>query len=282
MDGWERDRPAAPVLDGPSRRRIWSEPYPSDRSEGPCPSWTSRLPHLLRASALASPTRHPPGRPAERLACSGWRWCRASSTCSGRRSSSAGDSAQYFQPVYDLINTGRFTLSLKRPPLYPWMLYVEQVLFGPSFVPMIAFQHLLGAIGVVLTYWIGRLAWDGSQPSPPDPLSLPRERGSSDVALGRWAGSLAALLVAFSSPTLRWEHFLMTEGPFAFLFTLVMFLIVLGLRRRGVDVAVGRRRLRPRPGDPDALGGAGRLLGRAADGAAGRAILAGSPLEVRR
>ena len=143
-----------------------------------------------------------------------------------------GDSAQYFQPVYDLLNGGRFTLSLKRPPLYPWMLYAEQWLFGPSFVPMIAFQHLLGALGVVLTYWIGRLAWNGGRPSPPSPLSLPRERGSNDLALSRWAGGLAALLVAFSSSTLRWEHFLMTEGPFAFLFTLVMFLIVLGLRRR--------------------------------------------------
>jgi 4-amino-4-deoxy-L-arabinose transferase-like glycosyltransferase len=124
-----------------------------------------------------------------------------------------GDSSQYFQPVYDLIYNGRFTLSLKRPPLYPWMLYGEQLLFGPSFVPIIAFQHLLGAVGVVLTYWIGRLAW-------------------GDAALGRWAGGLAAVLLAFSSSTLRWEHFLMTEGPFAFLFTLVMFLIVLGLRRR--------------------------------------------------
>ena len=125
-----------------------------------------------------------------------------------------GDSAQYFQPVYDLMNDGRFTLSLKRPPVYPWMLYAEQVLFGPSFVPLIAFQHLLGAIGVVLTYWIGRLAWGG-------------------VALGRWAGALAAVLVALSSPTVRWEHFLMTEGPFAFLFTLTMFSILLGLRCPG-------------------------------------------------
>ncbi len=98
------------------------------------------------------------------------------------------------------------------------MLYAEQLQFGPSFVPLIAFQHLLGAIGVVLTFWIGRLAW-------------------GSVALGRWAGALAALLVAFSSPTLRWEHFLMTEGPFAFLFTLVMFLIVLGLRRRASALA---------------------------------------------
>jgi hypothetical protein len=85
---------------------------------------------------------------------------------------------------------------------------------------------------VVLTYWIGRLAW-GGRSTPPIPLSLPRERESADVALGRWAGGLAALLVAFSSSTLRWEHFLMTEGPFAFLFTLVVLLIVLGLRRRG-------------------------------------------------
>src|SRR3954449_6232853 len=94
-----------------------------------------------------------------------------------------GDSLQYFQPVYDLLTSGKFTLTLKRPPLYPWLLYAEQVLAGPSFVPMIAFQHLLGAVGVVLTYWIGRLAW-------------------GDVALGRWAGGLAALLLAFSNSTL--------------------------------------------------------------------------------
>jgi 4-amino-4-deoxy-L-arabinose transferase-like glycosyltransferase len=125
-----------------------------------------------------------------------------------------GDSLQYFQPVYDLINSGKFTLTLKRPPLYPWLLYAEQIAFGPSFVPMIAFQHLLGAVGVVLTYWIGRLAW-------------------GDLLIGRWAGALAAALVALSGPTLRWEHFLMTEGPFAFLLTLVVFLIVLGLRRPG-------------------------------------------------
>lgn len=125
-----------------------------------------------------------------------------------------GDSMQYFQPVYDLIDSGKFTLSLKRPPLYPWLLYAEQVAFGPSFVPMIAFQHLLGAIGVALTYWIGRLAW-------------------GDLVIGRWAGALAAALVALSSPTLRWEHFLMTEGLFAFLLTVVVFLVMLGLRRPG-------------------------------------------------
>jgi 4-amino-4-deoxy-L-arabinose transferase-like glycosyltransferase len=124
-----------------------------------------------------------------------------------------GDSLQYFQPVYDLMTSGKFTLSLKRPPLYPWLLYAEQMAFGPSFVPMIAFQHLLGAIEVVLTFWIGRLAWKGT--------------------VGRWAGALAAVLVAFSSPTLRWEHFLMTEGLFAFLLTLTVFLVVLGLARGG-------------------------------------------------
>lgn len=131
-----------------------------------------------------------------------------------------GDSAQYFMPVYDLINSGKFTLTLKRPPVYSWLIYASQTLFGPSFVPLIAFQHLLGAIGVVLTYWIGRLAWGGTP-------------ARSTIAVGRWAGGLAAVLVALSSPTLRWEHFLMTEGPFAFLFTLVVFLIVLGLRRPG-------------------------------------------------
>ena len=131
-----------------------------------------------------------------------------------------GDSAQYFQPVYDLINSGKFTLSLKRPPVYSWLIYASQMTFGTSFVPLIAFQHLLGAVGAILTFWIGRLAWGGTPDQP-------------SVTIGRWAGGLAAVLVALSSPTLRWEHFLMTEGPFAFLFTLVVFLIVLGLRRPG-------------------------------------------------
>ncbi len=151
-----------------------------------------------------------------------------------------GDSAQYFQPVYDLINSGKFTLTLKRPPLYPWLLYASQVTLGPGFLPIIALQHLLGALGVVLTYWIGRLAWGGPLASPEpaagvDGAVVPAaaQAGESTIRVGRWAGALAALLVAFSSPTLRWEHFLMTEGLFAFLFTLVVFLIVLGLRRPG-------------------------------------------------
>jgi 4-amino-4-deoxy-L-arabinose transferase-like glycosyltransferase len=127
-----------------------------------------------------------------------------------------GDSLQYFQPVYDLMHGRGFTLSLKRPPLYPWLLYASQVTFGPSFVPVIAFQHLLGALSVALTYGIGRLAW-----------------GRGDVIRSRWIGALAALLVAFSSPTLRWEHFLMSDGPFAAVFTLIVFLVVLGLRRPG-------------------------------------------------
>ena len=162
-----------------------------------------------------------------------------------------GDSLQYYQPVYDLINTGKFTLSLKRPPLYPWLLYASEVTFGQGFVPVIAFQHLLGAIGVVLTYGIARLAW-----------------GRDDVVRRRWIGVLAALLVAFSSPTLRWEHFLMSEGLFTFLFTLMVFLIVLGLRRAGL-VALGSGRPRARAGDPDALGGPGRAVRGAADDPAG-------------
>lgn len=165
-----------------------------------------------------------------------------------------GDSAQYFQPVYDLITTGTFTLTLKRPPLYPWLLYASQMTFGPSFLPIIALQHLLGAVGVVLTYWIGRLTWGGPLMAAAGPAATPdptratavdgagptaadaydhAAAGDRTVRIGRWAGALAALLVAFSSPTLRWEHFLMTEGLFAFLFTLVVFLIVLGLRRPG-------------------------------------------------
>ncbi|MDQ3701362.1 MAG: glycosyltransferase family 39 protein, partial [Chloroflexota bacterium] len=119
-----------------------------------------------------------------------------------------GDSLQYFQPVHDLLNGRGFTLSLKRPPAYPTLLLASQVIFGPSFVPIIVVQHLLGAATVSLTYGIGRMTF------------------------GRPAGVLAALLVAAAGPLMRWEHFLMSEALFTFIHTLAVFLIVLGLRRR--------------------------------------------------
>lgn len=212
------------LLDGPDRRAIWSEPMPSTVSHAAASPPTAGPP-AAQSAPLAGPAAE--ARPGLRrlathpdvLLAAGLfvlalvprllylLWAPVFI---------GGDSMQYFQPVYNLMNDGRFTLSLKRPPLYPWLILASQTMFGPSFVPLIAFQHLLGAIGVALTYGIGRLAW-----------------GRDTPMLGRWAGGLAAVLVAFSSPTLRWEHFLMTEGPFAFLFTLVVFLIVLGLRRPG-------------------------------------------------
>lgn len=121
-----------------------------------------------------------------------------------------GDSLQYYQPVYDLVHGRGFTLSLKRPPAYPALILAIQSVFGTSFVPIIAFQHVLGAVTAALTYGIGRLVFD------------------------RWAGALAALLVAASGPLMRWEHFLMSEALFTFAFTLSAFLIVLGLRRPGL------------------------------------------------
>ncbi len=119
-----------------------------------------------------------------------------------------GDSLQYFQPVHDLLNGRGFTLSLKRPPAYPALILASQALFGPSFVPIIVVQHLLGAATVALTYGIGRLTF------------------------GRQAGVLAALLVAAAGPLMRWEHFLMSEALFTFCHTLAVFFVVLGLRRR--------------------------------------------------
>jgi 4-amino-4-deoxy-L-arabinose transferase-like glycosyltransferase len=121
-----------------------------------------------------------------------------------------GDSLQYYQPVYDLVNGRGFTLSLKRPPAYPVLILAIQSVFGTSFVPIIAFQHILGAATAALTYGIGRLTF------------------------GRWAGVLAAVLVAICGPLMRWEHFLMSEALFTFAFTLSAFFIVLGLRRPGL------------------------------------------------
>ena len=132
-----------------------------------------------------------------------------------------GDSLQYFQPVYDFMNGRGFSLSLKRPPAYPAMILAIQAVFGPSFVPVIVAQHLLGAATVALTYGLGRLTF------------------------GRPAGVLAALLVAIAGPLMRWEHFLMSEALFTFCHTLAVFLIVLGLRRPetwpwiGAGLAVG-------------------------------------------
>ncbi|MCC6178088.1 MAG: glycosyltransferase family 39 protein [Chloroflexi bacterium] len=128
-----------------------------------------------------------------------------------------GDSIQYFQPVHDLLNGQGFSLTLKRPPLYPWLLLASQVTFGTSFAPVIVLQHVLGAGVAALTFGIARLSWGWGAP-----------------ALGRWSGGIAALLVAFSSQTLRWEQFLMTESVFTFLFTLAVFSIVLGLRHGGL------------------------------------------------
>jgi 4-amino-4-deoxy-L-arabinose transferase-like glycosyltransferase len=118
-----------------------------------------------------------------------------------------GDSLQYYQPVYDLMNGRGFTLSLKRPPAYPAMILAIQSLFGMSFVPVVVVQHLLGAGTVALTYGLGQLSF------------------------GRLAGALAALLVAVSGPMMRWEHFLMSEALFTFLFVLSAFLLILGVRR---------------------------------------------------
>lgn len=121
-----------------------------------------------------------------------------------------GDSLQYYQPVYDLVNGKGFTLSLKRPPAYPALILAMQGIFGTSFVPIIVVQHVLGAAGAALTYGMGRLIY------------------------GRLAGALAALLVAFCGPLMRWEHFLMSEALFTFTFVLAAFFIVLGLKRPGL------------------------------------------------
>jgi uncharacterized membrane protein len=118
-----------------------------------------------------------------------------------------GDSLQYYQPVHDYLRGQGFTLSLKRPPLYTWLIIGSHALFGPSFVPIIAIQHVMGAAVAVMVFAIGAMIF------------------------GRWAGFVAGLFAAITSPMMRWEHFLMSEALFIFTTTLAVTFMVVGLRR---------------------------------------------------
>ena len=105
------------------------------------------------------------------------------------------DSASYALPALDLVQgvgVG-FDPELKRPPLYPLFLAVSFWILGEDLGAPLLLQHLLGVLGVALTYALARRLW------------------------GRPAAVLAGLMGALSGGLLFIEHSIMAEALFALL-----------------------------------------------------------------
>ena len=103
------------------------------------------------------------------------------------------DSASYALPALDLVQGVGFDPELKRPPLYSLFLAASFWIFGEDLGAALLLQHLLGALGVGLTYVLARRLW------------------------GRAAAVLAGVMTALSGSLLFVEHSIMAEALFALL-----------------------------------------------------------------
>lgn len=118
-----------------------------------------------------------------------------------------GDSVDYLGPAHALLAGKGFPLPLERLPLYPLFVALMASLFGESLEHLVAIQHLLGLCTVGLSYASGRLTF------------------------GRGAGVLGGLAAALYGGLLMYEHAVMTEAFFTFLFMSAIVLYLLALRR---------------------------------------------------
>jgi hypothetical protein len=118
------------------------------------------------------------------------------------------DSEGYFLPARDLVAGEGFDLGLRRTPTYPLFIAAVVALFGEDLQTLVTVQHLVfGPALATLAYVLGRL--------------LTRRV----VALS------AALLTAISGPILLYEHYVMTEAPFAVLLVAMLVAVVLSAQR---------------------------------------------------
>ncbi len=118
------------------------------------------------------------------------------------------DSAGYYVPARNLVYGDGFDLGLRRTPTYPLFLAGIISFVGEDLQAIVTVQHLLfGPLLVGLTFLLGLLL------------------------AGRWVALLAAALTAVSGPLLLYEHYLMTEVPFAILLLAVLSVTVLATRR---------------------------------------------------
>ena len=118
------------------------------------------------------------------------------------------DSAGYYVPGRNLVYGDGFDLGLRRTPTYPLFIAAVVSYVGEDLQALVTVQHFLfGPLLVGLTYLLGRLVTT------------------------RLAAIVAAALVAISGPLLLYEHYVMTEVPFAILLLALLCATVLATRR---------------------------------------------------
>lgn len=121
------------------------------------------------------------------------------------------DSAGYYVPGRNLVYGDGFDLGLRRTPTYPLFVAAVVSLVGEDLQKLVTVQHLLFApLLVGLTYLLGRL-----------------------VAT-RLAAIVAAALVGISGPLLLYEHYVMTEVPFAILLLALLSATIMATRRASI------------------------------------------------
>jgi len=126
-----------------------------------------------------------------------------------------GDSQTYLVPGYELAHGFGFAPILKRPPLYPLFVALSIVLMGEDPHGLAFLQHLLGLGTVVLTYWLGRVAFGGA----------------GGEAIGRVAGFAAGLLVAVNGTLIVYERYVMGETLATFLLCAASLALVVAAQR---------------------------------------------------
>ena len=118
------------------------------------------------------------------------------------------DSEGYYVPARDLVAGLPFQLDLRRAPTYPLFIAGVIALVGEDLQLLVTIQHFVfGPATAVLTYVLGRLLTH------------------------RLVALAAGLLAAVSGPLLLYEHYVMTEAPFALLLLATLVAVVLAIRR---------------------------------------------------
>ena len=117
------------------------------------------------------------------------------------------DSAGYYVPGRNLVYGDGFDLGLRRTPTYPLFIAAVVSFVGEDLQKLVTVQHFVfGPLLVSLTYLLGRLVTT------------------------RLASVVAAALVGISGPLLLYEHYVMTEVPFAILLLALLSATVLATR----------------------------------------------------